>query len=271
MNSRWCNLSNLWRYAVAGMMDGVWGRQAEPTGGSTAEWGEFRLIIKDFPLPLISLGHFYVFFIFYLIAAVSCLLIYTHWQRSTKASRDGALYPAIFFTPLVPPPSVFLSLPPPPPPPAAVAAISLLAELDLTKELPLCSFLISNKTLVWQGSYSPMMWHTEGRFPCARTQIHTGMSKSHGSLKTSHDSLLHFRAITLMSELITATRALLCKTCAHSSSGIISICINIIPQSPQVNIPTGNVISGNYFASLPRLSAPVLGRRGRRCLFDTVQ
>ncbi len=155
MNSRWGNLSNLWLYADTGMMDGAWRRQAEPATGSTAEKGEFRLIIKDFSLPLISLGHFYVFFIFYLIAAVSCLLIYTHWQRSTEASRDSALYPSIV-SPLVSPSAAVLSLPP--------LGLFPFSGLGLTKELPLYLFLISNKTLVRKGCYS----HTILRlFPCA--------------------------------------------------------------------------------------------------------
>lgn len=93
-------------------MECVSGRQSELDSGSTVDYGEFRLIIKDFSLPLISLGHFYVFFIFYLIAAVSCLLIYTHWQGSAGASRDGALYPSIFY-PLVSLSPAVLSLPPP--------------------------------------------------------------------------------------------------------------------------------------------------------------
>lgn len=152
---------------------------------------------------------------------MSCLLIYTHWQRSTEASRDGALYPAIFFfPPLVSPPSVVLSLPSP--------AFSPFTELDLTKELPLSSFLISNKTLVWRGSYSHMiLWHTEGLFPCAKTQIHKRMSKRHLRYLT----MLYFisRVIKQLAELITAISTPVCEMCTLLSKrrcvhALIHIC-----------------------------------------------
>ncbi|CAB1446389.1 unnamed protein product [Pleuronectes platessa] len=59
------------------------------------------------------------------------------------------------------------------------SAVPPFTELDLTKELPLYSFLISNKTLVWRGTYSHMILrHTEGLLPCARTQIHTRARRS---------------------------------------------------------------------------------------------
>lgn len=152
------------------MIDCVSRRQSEPDSGST---GEFRLIIKDFSLPLISLGHFYVFFIFYLIAAVSCLLIYTHWQGSTEASRDDALYPSIFY-PLVSPSPAVLSLPP-----SGVSPFS-----GTESSLSTCS-LISITTFIWRGCYSHIRL-----LPCAKTHIHTE-GKQNAS-QTKGVSQLHF-------------------------------------------------------------------------------
>lgn len=70
MNSRWGHLSNLWFYAdteTPSPEDNL------SQTGSSVDRGEFRPIIKDFSFPLISLGHFYVFFFFpTLSAAMSC-------------------------------------------------------------------------------------------------------------------------------------------------------------------------------------------------------
>lgn len=61
MNSRCGHLSNLWFYADTETPS----REDNPSQtGSSVDRGEFRPIIKDFSFPLISLGHFYVFFFF---------------------------------------------------------------------------------------------------------------------------------------------------------------------------------------------------------------
>lgn len=107
MNSRWGHLSNLWFYAdteTPSPEDNL------SQTGSSVDRGEFRPIIKDFSFPLISLGHFYVFFFFSHSLCSHELLIYTHWQEGAEASRDGALYPSIFFYLLLTPSPVVLSL-----------------------------------------------------------------------------------------------------------------------------------------------------------------
>lgn len=92
MNSSWGHLSNLWFCADT---ESPSPEDNPSQTGSSVDRGEFRLIIKDFSFPLISLGHFYVFFFHPLCSHE--LLIYTHWQEGVEASRDGALYPSIFY------------------------------------------------------------------------------------------------------------------------------------------------------------------------------
>lgn len=69
MNSRWGRWSNLWFYADTETLS----PEDNPSQtGSSVDRAEFRPIIKDFSFPLISLGHFYVFFSSYPSAAMSC-------------------------------------------------------------------------------------------------------------------------------------------------------------------------------------------------------
>lgn len=59
MNNRWGHLSNLWFSADTETPS----REDNPSQtGSSVDRGEFRPVIKNFSFPLISLGHFYVFF-----------------------------------------------------------------------------------------------------------------------------------------------------------------------------------------------------------------
>lgn len=121
MNSRWGNLTLRWWKTV-------WGDSR-----STVDWGEFRPIITDFSSPLIPLGHFYDFFS-YLIAAVSCLLIYAHWQGSTARPRETVPSTLPFFLTLF-----FLC-------PLSSSLCHHWASLhSIYLELP---FLVSNKTLL---------------------------------------------------------------------------------------------------------------------------
>lgn len=134
----------------------------------------------------------------------ACWFTHTGSEAQRPQETVPSTPPYFFFPPLVPPPSVVLSLPPP--------AISPFTELGLTKELPLYSFLISNKTLVWRGCYSHMiLWHTEGLFPCAKTQIHIRMSKRHcGQWRYLTTLVFHFRVPTLSPEFSGAIRTLVC-------------------------------------------------------------
>lgn len=80
MNSRWGRWSNLWFYADTETLS----PEDNPSQtGSSVDRGEFRPIIKDFSFPLISLGHFYVFFSSNLSAAMSC------WFTPLAGRRGG--------------------------------------------------------------------------------------------------------------------------------------------------------------------------------------
>lgn len=89
---RWGHLGNLWFYADTETPS----REDNPSQtGSSVDRGEFRPIIKDFSFPLISRGHFYVFF-FTLSAAVSCW--FTHTGRKARRPRETVPSTPPFFT-----------------------------------------------------------------------------------------------------------------------------------------------------------------------------
>lgn len=93
MNSRWGRWSNLWFYADTETLS----PEDNPSQtGSSVDRGEFRPIIKDFSFPLISLGHFYVFFSSNLSAAMSCW--FTHPGRKARRPRETVPSTPPFFT-----------------------------------------------------------------------------------------------------------------------------------------------------------------------------